>query len=165
MAAFGVAVALAVPPTLAGGARTRVLVALAAIGLIATLGAMVWTIRLLPWALLALGAEYTISWLGRAAISARAALIGAGLLVLAELAQWSIAVRSPAWERWMDRQRIGDVAILGVGSTAVAALVLVLASFPIRASFWLSALGAAAASATVGLVVLLVRRARRRQPL
>jgi hypothetical protein len=165
VAALGLAVALAVPPTVGAGGGTRVLVALAAIGLLAVVGALLWTVRFLTWALLAFGAEYTVSWWGSAVIAVWAAPVGAGLLVLAELVQWSISARSPSWERWMDLRRIVDLAVIWVGATSSAAFVLVVASIPARGGVWLSALGAAAASGALGLVLLLARRDRLGNPL
>jgi hypothetical protein len=162
--ALGLAAVLALGPAVGGGVRTRALATLGVIGVIATLAALIWTIRTLTWALLALGAEYAVWWVGRASISPAAALVGAGLLVMAELVLWSVESRSPAWEPWMDRRRIADIAVLSAGSSAVAVLVLVPASLPSGGGAWLAGLGAAAACAALGLVWLLVRRVRPREP-
>ena len=115
----------------------------------------------IPFALLLLGAIYAIPH-GDRAIAAP--IYGSALLLTAELAYWSLDERV--------RQRVqADVvtprllAILAVTAAAIpaSALVLIAAEADVARSPALTAAGAAAIVASVGLLTALARRPQRRE--
>ena len=109
----------------------------------------------IPFAVLLLGAIYTIPE-GDRAIAAP--IYASALLLVAELAYWSLDERVRQWVQ------VGAftprlVAILAVGAAAApaSALVLVAAEADVARSPALTAAGAAAAVACVGLLTALAR--------
>jgi hypothetical protein len=114
---------------------------------------------LLPWALVLAGAAYAAFLVIRGStIDAYAPIYGAGLLLVAELAYWSMEHRraSPPHEGLAVRR--GTLVLAGcVGAGGVAGLILAMAELSISGGLWLEALGVAAA---VGSVALLARLAR-----
>ena len=141
-----------------GGDRSGLLAGLAASGLLVTVIALFGLVRTLTWAVITLGAEYAFLSLGRAQIGVETALAGSGLLVLTELVWWSREASSPAWERWMDRRRLVDLAFVFAGTVFAGVLVLAVASARTGGPLWLVVVGAAAASAAIGLIAFLLRR-------
>jgi hypothetical protein len=109
----------------------------------------------IPVALLVLGAIYAVPRGDRAVA---APIYGSGLLLTAELAYWSLD------ERIRERVRAGVVAprllaILAVAAAAIpaSALVLIAAEADVARSPGLTAAGAAAIVACVGLLAVLAR--------
>ena len=128
-------------------------------------GAMlVWVLvrsfeELLPWALLCLGGAYAIGIIVRGdALDGAAPLVGAGMLLCAELAAWSIDERHRiAAERAVVAGRAGAVGALLVASLVCGALVVSLAALPGGGGFGWTLLGAAAAVLAVSVAVRLAR--------
>jgi hypothetical protein len=114
---------------------------------------------MLPWPILLIGVAYAIPLFVRGrGIDEGAPLVGAGLLLSAELAAWSFD------ERWKIRAeravlvaRGVAVALLVLGALAASALVLALAAAPIGGGLAWTVLGAAAAVVVVGLAARLGR--------
>jgi hypothetical protein len=114
---------------------------------------------MLPWPILLLGVAYAIPLFVRGrGIDDGAPLVGAGLLLSAELAAWSFderwAIRA---ERTVVVARGAAVALLVFGALAASALVLALAAAPIGGGLGWTVLGAAAAVVVVGLAARLGR--------
>jgi hypothetical protein len=111
------------------------------------------------WGLALFGAEYAVFLRLRPdAVDARAPLVAAGLLVVAELAFEAVAAEGGRYERSLV---LGEAAML-VGAavaTVVAGGFLLVAAGSVEAGVVLEAAGALAA---VGAVALVVRLARRR---
>jgi hypothetical protein len=114
---------------------------------------------LLPWALALAGAEYAAFLVIRgSSIDAYAPIYGAGLLLVAELAYWSMERRLASPPREGLAFRRGTLVLAGcVGAGGVSGLILAMAELSIRGGLWLEALGVAAA---VGSIALLARLAR-----
>jgi hypothetical protein len=114
---------------------------------------------LLPWALALAGAAYAgFLVIREGSIDAYAPIYGAGLLLVAELAYWSIERRVPAPPGEGLTFRRGMLVVAGcVGAGGVGALILAVAEVSVRGGLWLEALGVAAA---VGSIALLARLAR-----
>jgi hypothetical protein len=114
---------------------------------------------MLPWPIVVIGVTYAIPLFVRGGgIDEGAPLIGAGLLLSAELAAWSFD------ERWAIRAERAVVVARGValgllvlGGLAAAALVLALAAAPVGGGLAWTVLGAAAAVVVVGLAARLGR--------
>ena len=114
---------------------------------------------LLPWALALAGAEYAAFLEIRGStIDGYAPIYGAGLLLVAELAYWSMEPRADAPPREGLAFRRGTLVLAScVGAGGVAGLILAIAELSVRGGLWLEALGVAAA---VGSIALLARLAR-----
>jgi hypothetical protein len=113
----------------------------------------------LPWALALAGAECAAFLVIRGGeIDGWAPIYGAGLLLVAELAYWSMerGVQGPPGEGLTFR-RSTLVVTACVGAGGVGGLILAIAELSIRGGLWLEALGIAAA---VGSIALLARLAR-----
>ena len=129
-------------------------VVLLAAGLAARSGATV------GWALVALGAEYTVLFTAQGpALDELAPLYAGAFLLVAELSFWSIERRVPAWsEPGLVERRLARLAAVSLGATALAAAVLVLAAASGGGGVALEAVGVAAAIGALVLLALLVRR-------
>jgi hypothetical protein len=80
------ALALAAYPALSAGSLLPLAAAIGAIALLLLLGALAGLVALLPWSLGALGLEFVLVDVARSEPALAAAIVGAGLLVTAELA-------------------------------------------------------------------------------
>ena len=129
-------------------------VVLLASGLAARSGAI------LGWALVALGAEYTILFTAQGpALDEVTPLYAGAFLLVAELAFWSIERRVPAWSApGLVERRLTRLAAVTLGATALAAAVLVLAAASGGGGVALEAIGVAAAIGALVLLAVLVRR-------
>ncbi len=131
-------------------------VALLAGGLAARSGAI------LGWALVALGAEYTVLFTAQGpALDEVTPLYAGAFLLVAELAFWSIERRVPAWSApGLVERRLTRLAAVTLGAMALAAAVLVLAaaSGGGGGGVALEAIGVAAAIGALVLLAVLVRR-------
>ena len=116
--------------------------------------------RLVPFALLLLGAMYAL-YLGvdGPSLDAAAPVFAAGLFVTAELAYWSLEERErvPA-EPGESLRRIAIVAGLGVAVLLVSGLLLAVADVLRTRGLAVDLLGAAAAAATLLVIVFSTRR-------
>lgn len=107
-----------------------------------------------------LGAQYGVLFAGRgSALDQATPIYAAGLLLVAELAYWSLERRVAAWtEEGLLSRRLAHLIGVCSGAAVVSALVLVAAASGGGGGVALEALGAAAAVGTVAVVALLVRR-------
>jgi hypothetical protein len=115
--------------------------------------------ELLGSALLLLGAAYVLGLLvGRRSLDDAAPLVGAGLLLCAELATWSLELRfRVALEPALRAQRVRAVGLLVFAGLAAASLVLVVAATSLGSGLAWSVLGSAAALGAIALTAF-VRR-------
>jgi hypothetical protein len=117
--------------------------------------------ELLPWALLLLGAEYAAQLVVRGGgVDGAAALVGAALLLLGELASWSLDLRTRVREEARSF-RLRGLTVAAVTTAGLAAGALALAATDLDAGSGLpwAAVGAAAAVAVVAMIARLTRRA------
>jgi hypothetical protein len=115
--------------------------------------------ELLGSAPLLLGAAYVLGLLvGRRSLDDAAPLVGAGLLLCAELATWSLELRfRVALEPALRAQRVRAVGLLVFAGLAAASLVLVVAATSLGSGLAWSVLGSAAALGAIALTAF-VRR-------
>jgi hypothetical protein len=115
--------------------------------------------ELLGSALLLLGAAYVLGLLvGRRSLDDAAPLVGAALLLSAELATWSLDARlRVAFEPALRLQRARAVGLLVFAGVAVSSLVLVVAATSIGGGLAWTMLGSAAAVGAIALAAF-VRR-------
>lgn len=136
-------------------------IAAAAVGLLALALAGGWP-ALLPWPVALLGGAYVASLELRpddGAIDAAAPVYGAALLLLAELAYWSLELRGPGREeRRLVARRAAALAGLALLSLLLGALVVTVTAVPLGGGAAWDAVGVAAAAAALALIVHLARR-------
>jgi hypothetical protein len=125
-----------------------------------TAGLLVRSGHVLGWGLAALGAEYAVHFAAEGRVfDAVTPVYAAGLILVAELAFWSIESRVAAWsEPGLVERRLAYVAATAVGAAVVAALALVVAAASRGGGLVLEAAGVASAIAVVMLLAVLVRR-------
>ncbi len=131
-----------------------VAIALLAIGLAFRRGA------LFVWCLLLLGGNYAL-WLalGTHAIDQRAPIIGAGLLLTAELAFDSLEPEVGP-DATVVLARAIALALCVLGAAGVGAVILAVSSIPLSGGVVVTALGAAAAVLALGLLMRLAAERR-----
>jgi hypothetical protein len=157
--ALAIAGILAALPVVYGGDRRRILAAFAVAGIIATVSGLAGKVAATWWAVAILGAEYAVFVLGRSTVDVRAPVVGAGLLVLAELAQWSLRARvSVRSDTGMGTRQLVDIGVLWLGSLALGSLVVAVGDVGGPGGLGLVVAGIVACSATLGLVFSLTRR-------
>jgi hypothetical protein len=135
-----------------------------AIAFVALVGGIVlgWT-PLVPAAAALAGGLYGVELaIADAPLDAAAPAVVAALLLCTELAYWSLEERT----RWRGDagdglRRVAVVALLGVAAFLVAGLLLALVDAVRARGLALDLLGAAAAAAVLGMVMLLAGRDRR----
>jgi hypothetical protein len=167
LAATAVAAALALAPLAAvSGPLRQALAWLAAAGLLLAAGAALRLAALLAPALLVLLAEYTAALVGRGGrVHAAAPLVGAGLLLYAELASWAREARPRVRdERPVLAARATVVAAGTLAALAVGVLVLLAAAVPAGGGLARLAVGVVAATATLALVAVVARPTSTRAP-
>jgi hypothetical protein len=115
--------------------------------------------ELLGSALLLLGAGYVLGLLvGRRSLDEGAPVVGAGLLICAELATWSLELRfRVALDPALRLQRVRAVGLLVFAGLAAASFVLVAAATSIGGGLVWAVLGSAAAVGAIALAAF-VRR-------
>jgi len=110
------------------------------------------------WAVLAAGVAYVVGREGRPLVDGWAAVVGAALLVAAELASWSIEhdarIRT---QRTLVLRRAATLSALVLAALVVDFLLLGTAAIAASAGVLLAAVGVAAAVAAVATVLRLVR--------
>jgi len=165
-AAVAVAGALAlVPLAQVGGPLRAALGWLAALGLLLAAGA-VWPLpSLLGPALVVLLAEHAVVLLGRGdRVDAAAPLVGAGLLLYAELACWAQEARPAVRdEPAVTRARVAVLAASVAGALGLGAVLLLAAGLPGGDGLTRLAVGVVAATLSLGLVAAVARRTSTRQ--
>jgi hypothetical protein len=114
------------------------------------------------WALALLGAGYAVALaLGpeRATVDAAVPLVAAALLVVAELAYWSLELRAPgSWEGPLLTRRLAALGALALVSLALGSIVVVATAVELRGGLGLDLVGVAAAVATLAVLAGLARR-------
>ena len=167
LAATAVAAGLAAAPLAAvTGPLRQALAWLAALGLVLAAAAALWLGSLLGPALVVLVAGYAIAAVrGGGRIDAAAPLVGAGLLLYAELTAWareaSPKVRD---ERAVLTTRMAVVAAGTVAAVVVGALVLLAAALPVGGGLARLTVGVVATIATLALVAVVARPTATRAP-
>jgi hypothetical protein len=161
VAAVAVAAALAlVPLAQVDGPLRAALAWLAAVGLLLAAGAA-WPLpSLLGPALVVLLAEHAVLVLGRGdRVDAAAPLVGAGVLLYAELACWAQEARPAVRdEPAVTRSRVAVLAASLAGALGLGALVLLATGLPAGGGLTRLAVGVVAATLTLGLVAAVARR-------
>jgi hypothetical protein len=134
--------------------------ALAAAGTLGLTAAVVLRLQLaVPWAVLFAGAGYVVAHVHDSAVDGWAAVVGAALLLAAELAAWSIATdRRIREERAVVLAQSLTVAALVVTGGAVSFLLVGAAAVSAAAGLLLTAIGVAAALAAVAVILRLVSK-------
>lgn len=113
----------------------------------------------IPWAVAALGASYAVSLDGQRGIDGRAPVVGGLLVLVAELAYWSLERRTPIGdEAGLQVRRTVFVLATTLGSAAVASALLAVTSVPLGGSVTWDAFGLVAAAGAVALLALLTQR-------
>ena len=112
----------------------------------------------IPWAVLLTGAAYLVGREGSSVVDGGAAVVGALLLLAAELASWSIEhdARIHA-DPGLVARRAATIAFLVAGALLVNFLLLGTAAVSASAGLALAIAGVAAAVAAVAIVLRLVR--------
>jgi hypothetical protein len=167
LAATAVAAVLAAAPLAAVTGPLREAMAwLAALGLVLAAAAALRLGSLLGPALVVLVAEHTIVVVrGGDRIDAAAPLVGAGLLLYAELATWAREARPRVRdERAVLAARAAVVAASTLGAVVVGALVLLAATLPAGEGLARLAVGVVATTATLALVAVVARPTSTRTP-
>jgi hypothetical protein len=119
--AGGVAIAAAVA---GDGPRVGWLWALASAGVVATAIALLGWAGAVWWAVLALGAEYTVLRVGRP-VDIGAAYVAMALVLLAELVLWSLGARSRVVEEAeATRRRLVHLSVVGLGTLVIGSLIV-----------------------------------------
>ena len=105
------------------------------------------------------GAQYsTFLVIRESSIDAYAPIFGAGLLLVAELAYWSIERRVPGTARRGADFRRGTLLVAAcVAAGGIGGLILAMGELSVRGGLWLEMMGVAAA---VGAIAILARLAR-----
>jgi hypothetical protein len=115
---------------------------------------------LVPWALAVAGAEYAAFLVIReATIDPYAPLYGGGLLLVAELAYWSIGRDVPGEGEGLGARRVSLTLAVVLAAGGVGGLVLTMAQLRVNGGLLLELLGVAAAVGALGVVGYLARRA------
>jgi hypothetical protein len=160
LAATAVAAVAAVAPLAAvTGPPREALAWLAGLGVALAAAAALRTGALLGPALVVLLAEYTVVLAGRdGRIDAAAPLVGAGLLLYAELASWAREAHPQVRdESGVLTARVVVVVAGALAALGLGALVLLAAAVPAGGGLARLAVGVAAVTATLALVALVAR--------
>ena len=112
----------------------------------------------IPWAVMFVGAGYVLARAHHSVVDGWAAVVGASLLLAAELAAWSIASdRRIHEERALVVRQSLTVAVLVVAAGLVSFVLVGAAAVSATAGLLLTAVGVAAAVGAVAVVLRLVR--------
>jgi hypothetical protein len=143
----------------AGGTLAIVGASLAAAGaLVLAVGVILRLSLFVPWAVLLAGAGYLAGREHHTVVDGFAALVGAGLLLAAELASWSIEHEARIHEErpLVVRQSL-LLAVLVAGSALVGFVLVGASAVATSTGLVLSAVGVGAAVASVSIVLRLLR--------
>jgi hypothetical protein len=155
-----VAAALAAATLLRGEGHQPLLVAVGLLALALLLGglALRWSAALAVGVAL-LGAQQAVRLaLGPDSLDSWTPLFAGGLLLVAELAWWSLEPRVPAWSQpGLAARRVGTVLLACAGACVVSAVVLVAAGVPLSGGFGLELAGVVAATGALAVVAWLAR--------
>jgi hypothetical protein len=112
----------------------------------------------IPWAILFVGAGYILERLHAATADGWSAIVGAGLLLAAELAAWSIGHdRRIVWERSLVLRRALTIAGVVAASAFVCFLLVAAAALSGSAGLAIAVLGVGATVAATGVILRLAR--------
>jgi hypothetical protein len=133
--------------------------AVAGVGVVALVAGIVLRLPFaIPWAVLLAGAGYVVARVHHSVADGWAALVGAALLLSAELAAWSIASDTRIREeRAVVLRQSSTVAVLVVAAALVSFLLVGAAAVSATAGLVLTGLGVAAAVGAVSVVLRLAR--------
>lgn len=115
----------------------------------------------IAWTLVLVAAAYAtgLAVRGDDTVDPGAPLFGAALLVLAELAYWSLERRGPGYEEpGVVMRRLAALGGLGFLSLVLGAFVVVVTAAPLGGGLAWDVVGVAAAGATLAIVAWLARR-------
>jgi hypothetical protein len=158
------AVGLAAMPALRADRLAGLLACVGAIGVVGfVFGLLRGYPGAVPWAVVVLGAAYTGSlFLPERGVDREAPLVAAGFVLLAELAYWTLELRTPlSPEPGMLSWRAVVVGAAGLGALLVAAIAIVATAIPLGGGVTGDLLGVAAAVAALAVVAGLADRGRR----
>jgi hypothetical protein len=145
----------------AGDTALAIGVRLAALAFLAAVAALVlgWS-SLLPASVVLLGAAYAMHLhLDDVVLDAKAPLLGAGVLLAAELGYWSLEEREGVRaEPGEELRRVGFVAGLALAGLAAGAILIAVADLGRTGGLAVDLLGAMAAVAALVVVFLAARR-------
>jgi hypothetical protein len=97
--------------------------------------------------------------LGPEAVDEATPLVATGLLLVAELAWWSVEPRVPAWAQGgVLVRRLGTLVLSCAAAVFVSALVVVAGGAPVSGGTALELVGVVAAAGALGVVALVARR-------
>ncbi len=156
---------LAIGPIASGGAPAGLQWGAAGLGEAALICGLLGWVPGIAWAVVFLAADYGAALVGRSVADPAVPLEAAGLLLLAELAAWSLECRSlaadtPAVLRW----RLRRLVLLESVALISGAAVLAAADLPAQGGTTLGAIGVASAVAVLLVAAVLLRRLRRGVP-
>jgi hypothetical protein len=161
-AALVVAAILAGAPIVAGGAPAVAQAPEGVAGLLALGCGLLGWVPGIGWAVALLAVDYGVALVGRSGTDPAAPLEAAGLLLVAELAAWSLECRTRAEDgpgvlAWrLRRLLVLEGVALGAGAVVLAA-----ANLPAHGGTSLSAIGVASAVAVLVPAAVMMRRLRR----
>jgi hypothetical protein len=162
LAAVALAGALAIVPAAFEHERGEWLWTLALVGISATALAVVRWTGALWWGVVALGAEYAISRIGRGPVDLGAVFVAAGLILLAELVLWSLDARSPVVEGAdVARRRLRTLGLLALGTSVLGSLLVSAGRFRGGGGLALTLLAVAAAIGIVAVALASLARGTR----
>jgi small-conductance mechanosensitive channel len=142
-----------------GGRFTLLAIALAAAALALLFAGLLFRRPFtIPWSVLLVAAAYLVGREGSSVVDGLAAVVGALLLLSAELASWSIEHDARIHtERSLVVRRLAIIGSLVAGALLVDFILLGTAAVSASAGVLLAAVGVAAAVGAVSLVLRLVR--------
>jgi hypothetical protein len=160
--AVAVATGLALVPLTAGGDLAPLQALVGAIGVAILLICLLGWPAGIGWAVALLACDYGMTLVGRASIDPAAPLEGAGLVLVAELAAWSLECRTRAPDAqgvliW----RLRRLALVELVALLCGVAVLAAGGLPAHGGTTLGAIGVASAVAVLLLAAVALHRLRR----
>jgi hypothetical protein len=161
-AALAVGLFLAAVPMTAGGDLAPLQAVAGVAGMAALLACVAGWPAGIGWSVALLAADYGMTLAGRSRLDPAAPLEAAGLLLMAELAAWSLECRTrapdgPGVLAW----RLRRLALVEVVALMCGVAVLAVANLPAHGGTTLGAIGVASAVAVLVLAAVVLHRLRR----
>jgi hypothetical protein len=146
-------------PVVAAGELRGLFAAFAGVGCALLLASVVGVPQATPWTIAVLAGEYVGSLFTREdAIDLGAPLVAAGLLLVAELASWSLDLRTPKQvDRAANERRALTVLAVSLAGLALAASALAASRMPLGGTVILLAVGVACSLGVLALIAGIVR--------
>jgi hypothetical protein len=153
---------LAGAPITAGGAPALAQAPAGVAGLLVLSCALLGWVPGIAWSVALLAVDYGLALVGRSGTDPAAPLEAAGLVLMAELAAWSLECRTraedgPAVLSW----RLRRLVVLEAVALGAGAVVLAAANLPAHGGTSLGAIGVASAVAVLVPAAVILRRLRR----